>query len=522
MAGAPLRHFDEAGARIVLIGVAAAAFVALVAIEIGNPVKNSLFNADTNYMLLFVGDLLRGGSPAGWNIAPHLYLVPDAAMTLVILAGQALGLGPYPVSVALYGAAAIGIGTLLWRHCTGDGAARSAAWASVIVGVALAVPAWFPGREAMVAAILVPAGHSGAMLTAPLCFLLLESIVAAVAWRWRERTRLAALVALIAVMVFSDLIFVPWGVAPLYVVLASQFRHARRRRLAVVAAAIGGGAVAGYLLSLWLGRGVAERYFADAVMQHWRDSTDAAVSYFRAGATFAEPLRGVILYANMALWIAGLWAVVADWRGSPAPRWRATLIFVAASSAVSVAATLALGVFTLNVVRFFTPFVLWGIVAVVVAVPAALSGRRRWETAVLGAGLLLALMAGFRLSQGASPLATDTLAACLDARHLDSGVASYWDALPLMAETRWRIHVVSLTPNATVPISPFHWLIKDRWLTRRADTDAPVSVSFGIVGSRGPGETGLVAAFGPSSRRFVCAGQTILVFDPPRTLPWGR
>jgi hypothetical protein len=503
-------------ARALIAIAAAGAFAGFVLIQLGSAIKERQFDSDSQYLILLAADLLRGGSLADWSLAPHFYLFPDGPFVVLIVAAQRLGVTPFLASVALCGAAWIATAALLWRHATGDTPMRALAWGGIVTGLVFALPYLARGPEAILGTLLVPALHRGTMMVAALCFLATCRLLSASAWRRREFLWLAALTLAVGATTFSDLLFVAWGVGPLLTVVASQARRAIWWRLVAIAGPMLIAMVVGYLLSRWAGGMISENYNWATVVQSWWKSAREALDYFRQAAFFcASPLRSAIFYANLVLVAAACYAFIRELgRGPSSPR-RLILLFFGAASAASIVTTVGIGIFRLPAIRMFLPYLLWGEVALI----AVLAWPRRRSDTALAAGLLLVLGSGFWLDAQARPHRGETVAACLSAKGLVSGAASYWDALPVMVAARGRIHVVSLAPYRRDQFVPFDWMIKRDWLTHRAADGGPAILQFVIVGDNGPDQAEVTRALGAPSGSFACADRTVLLFDPPRPNP---
>jgi hypothetical protein len=501
---------------------AAAAFLAFVAVQIASPVRDLQFHADAHYMMLLVGDLIRGGAFSDWYLAPHFFVFPDFLFTSLILAAQGFGMTPVESGAVLYGAGWIGAGALLWRQWSGDDFPRALVWSGIVASLVWASAYLVGGPEAVLGGQVVPGRHVGSLMTAPYAYVAACRVFTAATWQRTERLWLAGLVLAIGVTVFSDLLFAVWGVAPILAVLASQVRRLPRRRFALLAGAVVGAMVVGYLISFALAGRVPENYYLAVVIQSWMDSTRAVALYFWRAAIFsASPVRSAVFYANLVLWVLAARAFLRELTGKESSPGNLLLIFMGAASAIAVVATVVPGAFKLASIRLFLPYILWGGALFVAAIPVLAARSRHYGDPILAAWLALAVGIGGWMYAHGKPLRADMLAACLTARQLDSGAASYWDALPVMDETAMRIHVVPLVPYWPDKFSAFEWMIKRDWLTQRARTGEPATVQFVIVSDTGPSAATVEKTLGAPTGRFPCADRTVLLFDPPKPMPRG-
>jgi hypothetical protein len=506
---------QPASARAISVVMLPLALAAFLLVQLGSTVKD--FNADSNYMVLLVDDLIRGGAVSDWYLAPHIYLFPEAPLTLAILALHAFGVPPYTGAVAVYGAAYIAIGSLLWRRWSDDSLTRSAVWAGVILSLVYAGLYVFPSRENFLVHLLLPGMHGGSMMMAGVGALVACELIDTPTWSRKQWLLLAGYAVAVALTVFSDFIFIVWGLLPFIPVLLSQKRRLPMRRLLTIVGVIFAAVVVGYLFSLLVGALVSERYFFSSVVQDWIPSLRAAGAYFWAAATFAQVVPGIVFYSNIVLWIAAVRAFMRERSMPGQSRRNPLLIFVGAASAFSIVITVAPGLYRFDALRMFTPYLFWGSFTFFSLVPSL---TRRYATPVLAIFLMAALAIGGWLYSRSGPLRADLMADCLSARGLSTGAASFWEALPIMVATDRKIHVVSLSPYWADKAPPFEWMFKRQWLTHRALDGAPAMVQFVIVGFGGPSKATLINVFGVPSSQIACAGRTVLLFDPPKPLPW--
>ena len=517
------RRLDGSAVLAAILSVVLLA--AIVLIEAGSPAKDAQFNADSTYLILLMDDLvLHHGRLADWFLAPHYYFFPDGLLSLLILGAQRIGIAPFVGSVVVYGGSWIAVGALVWRRLTGRSYLQSMPW--VALAMALGLAAFYAmylathgaGTETVVQGhALFPALHGCSLMAAIVCFELMLVLLTAAPWTLRQWLSLCCLVLIVAAVVFSDIIFVAWGIAPLLVVIGSQWRHAPMRHVLLVGLTVVLAAAAGYLASLALGAGVREHYIDDERIGIVRSGA-AAVQYFWQAATVSSLVRSAIFYANAALWIV---AAVAFWREFTGARTRPRnrmLILLGAMSFFSVVAPIVSGIFRADMVRIFLPYLLLGNVLVIGVLLAAADRlfRGRAATAILATGAGIAVVAGAWLYAGSFPLGAQTLASCLSARNLKSGAASYWEASPVMLASGQRIQVVSLNAE----LQPFQWMTKRQWLSHDMDGE-PVALQFVIAQDSLArlSEAKVRSAFGPPQDEFRCADWNILLYTPAKSLP---
>ncbi len=97
---------SRVGTSVVFSTALSAVLLAAIALtEVGSPVKDRQFSADSSYLILLMDDLFfHRGRLADWFLAPHYYFFPDGLLSLFIIGAQRVGIAPFVSSVVLHGA----------------------------------------------------------------------------------------------------------------------------------------------------------------------------------------------------------------------------------------------------------------------------------------------------------------------------------------------------------------------------------------------------------------------------------
>lgn len=483
-----------------------------------SPIIDDLFSADSTYLLLLVDDVVfNTGRVSDWHLSAHYLLCPDAIEALFAVALSKVGIPIHVAALAVFSLPPVLLLAttlqLLMRSSTSAAvAASTVAWGGLLALTDVLI-ASDPHLSAAWQ-VFAPAAHGGAFLAAWACLLILYRLVAAQHLSRKSWWLLGGTgCALVAAVVFSDLIFLPWGLAPLSVVIMWLGWRVSPVRSAAALAGLWLAAAAGGAAAVWFEHAAATAYYGAAPPGDVETSLWALLDYLARGLSFADPIRLLFLFSNAALWIA---AALVVFRRPPAENGlpgSAFTLFAGSASAISVAAAVLGAVFANEyTVRYFIPYLVFGPLFIWLAAGARLwkslppRGRSQWLT---GGAIACAGSALWFASSGRGPAAL-ALSDCLLEEGLRVGLADYWDAGPIVTASRYQVHVVPMVPGTV--LHPFRWMTKEDWLQRSARDNAPVDLRFLIAR---PGvEATARAVYGTPLKEIRCAGRTIYVYGP--------
>jgi hypothetical protein len=501
--------------------IAGVSYVSLLMLEYSSPIIDSIYPADAVYMFLVTDDIIfNGGKISDWYLSAHFLLFPDAVGSIVAVALSKVGIPAliggllvFSLPPILLLAAALRL--LMRRSVAVVMAISSITWCTLLAlgnSFMASIPqSRFPINHFAAAwQVFVPGLHGGAFFTGWACFLVLYHLLTT---PHLSRTSVRLLggtgVVLVSAAMFSDQIFLPWGLAPLSVVIVWFGRHRSVRRSVLVLTGLWLAAAVGYVASLLPEHTFSASYLAAASGSPGA-SISAILSYLKAGLFLADPIKPLFLFSNAALLICG--AVAFFRRTGPQARLPlgALLVFAGSASVLSVAAAALGGLFEKGEVRYLIPYLVLGPLFVLLAAGSLLwkyLPPARVQQWLSGGAAVCAVAALWFAASGRGPAAV-ALKNCLLQEHLLVGLADYWDAAPILAASDYRVHVVPMVPGTLS--HPFRWMTKKEWMQRTARDNVPVDLRF-LIARKGV-DAMARAKYGTPLKEISCAQRTIYVY----------
>lgn len=472
-------------------------------------------NSDMVMPYVVYADAVAGEQAlSGWLLPESPYWFPDLLVTWAIRA-----VSPLLVAVNVFAFVQVGAWLLLARWLLGyltPQAARLAwllfvlAWFALVL-VTLQVPDSWLDRLAQY--LFVPSTHAGSLL-ATLASL---GLVLRMQRSPRERTPLVLLLLLAVAIVLSDRLYAITCLLPLLGLVALPILDRRvRARTGVVAL----GVLAGSEAWRWLSGNadMTSRYGpvntpSGSAVQMGKDLATLFVSNAWGSAIVAAGVVA-LLVALARAWPPRGGAPQADAATSTART--AATVFIAASVALPIAASIALGRHTaLDSFRYcqtilfvLLPLAWW------LADAAARFGQVRAAWAVAGVLVLSSAFAVFRFDTSERALRSEwrAQADCIDRAHaqygLHGGLSRYWHANSLTAMLASGAPIYSITGQLeSIPINK-----NLDWIGARArNAEAMPVIDF--IDEYQFDAARLDQAFGAPRARIVCPLSTVRVYD---------
>lgn len=467
-------------------------------------------NADVLYLPALFDDLHRGlDALRGWHLTPGPYVFPD--MAIYGLADLAAGdfRRALPLAAALQLGLYLLLGAAVHRAAGGRSAAMAVAALAVVLALLFAFGWGLAGFYALNWLVypFVVTFHFGAILIAAAVLLLvLRQLDRPGPWP------LAGLAALILAGVLSDSFVLPYAAAPALALSLLCATAPRTRRAALAAAAaVGGAALAAYLLQGWI----------NPLNATYRAQLDLGIGYglsrlggvlWRADAAELAVNLGLIAFALLP--VARALAVLRDLAAGertvdPADR---IAVFAAASSLATLLAVVLFGIFRDDsFLRYFQPWLF------LTALWLAHLAADRLRVPGWPAGVVLAVLLAAAAVLWARP---DRLAARIEPpRTLAcfqgpvAGLAGYWWAKPLVLHSGRRVQIAQVARNG----APYHWIINEGW-ARQDWAGGDGAPPFGFILMDGLNARAVVARYGMPDRVERCAGIPLWRYDDPDRL----
>jgi hypothetical protein len=305
-------------------------------------------------------------------------------------------------------------------------------------------------------------------------------------------------------------------VAPLTIVLLAQVKFVSGRLLNTaaillwVSTALGVGAM--FILSDFILKNsdVRVAYFA-AVIGSPVASAQSLVRFLGAAATGEHATVSIFLCAHLALWIAAGYCFALSLTKSKDQRPYNPLIHAGAISCAALLFPATVGIFNGPdyTVRLLIPYLVCGplfcLLFVALVVDRAMPSAARqvvWGALTALAGSVATIVA---LSSPA-PIAS-RLTRCLEGEGLRTGLAEFWDAMPITATSAGRVVVVPFIPEQGVI---FRWLTKKPWVEayeKRMLTGSQFIIITPDLAAK------VIDRFGAPDRTTTCEGRSILIYE---------
>jgi len=500
------------------------AIFGFVALQSSVPLVDYQLNADSMYVFMIVKDIVfDGGTLRDWYTAVHLFIYPDMVLALPILLLQKLGLPVFIGCIITYGVLLTSLIALAWHKVTDEPFPQSFLAGSVLLGAMFCgdyLLYEFVLRQGQtpdeltalkhtydVGQVLAPALHSGAFLLAFLLFFALQSAMNDAAQR--SFSGVAVLVGWLLCHTFlgtlSDLMFVPWGIIPLSIIVLSGIARNSLKRSGLLFVILWVPGILGYLVSL---RFSAELTYIATATRPVTEAVRGLLDFALLAVSTREPVITFFLGANVLLWCAGAYFMFRELTSSNPSVGRSLTILAASMSVGSILASVAGGVFTGWQIRYLIPYLFLGpmFCAFVVFLKINRTVSRSSWYASLSTACLLILAAGICAWKTLPGSTASQLAQFLKAHGLKSGRADFWDAAPVVVASGWRVTVAPLIPGK---LELFPWSTKREWLEQARDTNSS-SETFLIL------KPDLVEQarrlYGPADQESSCAGRQILAY----------
>lgn len=158
--------------------------------------------------------------------------------------------------------------------------------------------------------------------------------------------------------------------------------------------------------------------------------------------------------------------------------------------------------------RYLIPAVLAGATLAGRAAPSMLI-RPRWRAVAAGVSICYIALLPLSLRHPAAAPPEHRLATWLEARNLDHGLAEYWGANVITAESGNRVQIRAVS-NMNGRLAPYNWETKTGWYGRGGYADFVIidgRTNYGITGSVA------TATFGPPAYERSVDGVTVMVWD---------
>ncbi|MCB1475673.1 MAG: hypothetical protein H6883_07575 [Rhodobiaceae bacterium] len=489
--------------------IATVVFLAIVVFAEPLGIQGVLYTSDSANALLLAGDILRDPTSYGrWVLPPSFYLVPDVALSALVIASGVKPLWQMPAYYAVMAALqCLAVGLVLARLRAIPVALGMWAWTATLILIVLVglISAELTVSSQTVLRTPLLFYHSGTLLLSLVAFRLLLGSSDSGSLPPASRFWLSVL---IVVATFSDLIFIGWLVAP--AVLALVVIACRTRQFAF------------FRLALLIGALALIAAIAEIVVNAARRSYLHANDIFHPFAVLSEYGRAIAASPDIAsliviavLIIAGLqalriiFAVRTDAVGNAGGL--ATL-FLGTGGPGALAGFIILGL-TIDTVdyRFLIPVYVYPSLWLLYVLFGKPFARSLPAVAAAVPALALGILAAFRFEDAPPPMAAHhaDLIACLDAEGRTAGLSDYWDAMAVMQPTGGRIHAVAIAADGL----GYLWNVNRDWYFWRRDNGADAAFDYVVMRKLDPAK--IAARYGTPDREISCADRTIWLYDRP-------
>jgi hypothetical protein len=497
-----------------------------IALQTSVPLIDYQLNADSMYVIMIVKDILfDGGTPRDWYTSVHLFLYPDMVLAIPILLMQKLGLPVFVGCIAAYGLLLISVMAFAWRKITNETLPWSLWAGSVLFGIIFCGDYFLyklTSQQAQtpdlvtalkhtyaVGHVLGPALHSGAFILTFLLFFALEDAMNNAAKRsFNGSAVLLAWISFNAFLVtLSDLMFVPWGIVSLSVVVLSGVRRNPPKKSLLTMSVLWVPATLGYLLSLPIS---GESTYVAATGRPLSEGLSGLIDFASLAVSIRQPTVTFFFGTNVLLWFAGAYSLVRELICPVRSIGRCLIVLAASMSISSILAPAAAGLFTGWQIRYLIPYLFLGptfCLFVFFFGVNRLITRASWSASLSIASLAIFAM-GIYTWETLPGSTASQLAQCLSAQRLGSGRAGFWDAAPVVVASGWRLNVAPLVPGTLVL---YPWLTNRKWLQQATDPNS--RAAFLILDSDLAKQA--LEQYGPADHVSSCAGRRILIYKHP-------